>query len=137
MIGYSYHAMKNCPEALKFYDKVLFLNEDFYAAWVCKGHVIFHQALEETENPQNIDQPIIDSVLECFNRGIRAAPDQTWAYIEKGSVLGALQRYAEAWDCLKKAIEIDPNDQETLFKAGLTLCQLGISENDALSLIHI
>jgi tetratricopeptide (TPR) repeat protein len=69
---------------------------------------------------------LFNEAIELWDSFLRCAPDATIAYFNKGFALMNLGRYAEALECSRRALELDPEHKEAAYNYGT--CELYVGE---------
>jgi tetratricopeptide (TPR) repeat protein len=66
-----------------------------------------------------------DKAIECYNRAIRAEPNNWTAWELKGNTFTDLGKYEEAVECYNKVLEIEPENMGALGAKEEALLKLG------------
>ena len=69
---------------------------------------------------------LFEEAINLWNRFLSFAPDATIAYFNKGFALMNLQRYTEALDSSRRALELDPGHKEAAYNYGT--CELYVGD---------
>lgn len=128
-------ALKNgeYQEALKYYDRAVYLDRNNTVAWTKKAAAEiylqkFDAALKSLDEAINLDKKNADAwfnrgiifdrrrkyedALEYYNRALRYEPRHVKALNNKGTVLGQLERWDEAGKCFEEVLRIDPKNED-------------------------
>lgn len=101
-------------DAIKYYDMVLKIESDNFAALINKGLCLSDPSVNRQEE-----------ALLCFEEALRVDPNDLGALSLKGYSLDSLGRYREAIKCFDKILEQQPNELNVSVNKGLALFHLG------------
>jgi serine/threonine protein kinase len=127
--------IKDYNKALGYFDKALSINPDFPTGWTNKGNTLAHlnlpseamksykRALQLNPNDTatlrcigafyNNDLNLPEKAIEFFDKLLAINPKDYEGYFNKSISLLKLQKYAEALNCIKKAVECNGTDVKT------------------------
>merc|ERR1712183_627632 len=111
-IGNSYYKQDNLEEAKKYYDKSLLENR-------CKETLQkYNDCIKKLEVQKKLCE--FSHALKDTETCIKLDPKFVKGYVRKGGCLEGMKKYTEAVDVYKKALEIDPLNNEA--KQGYSRC---------------
>lgn len=83
-------------EALKYIEKALELNSEFFETLKNKGYLLYKSGK-------------LEDALKCFQQAIQINPEYIAAYYYKGQTHEDLKQYNEALECYDKVLELNPD----------------------------
>ena len=108
--GETYGALGQYDKAVQDYGKAIQINPVGYWAYGNRGWIYLNRLGKS------------DLALADYNKAIELNPnsnqDLCWAYVNRGAVYGALEKYNEAIQDYNKAIELNPNYASTYYNRG-------------------
>lgn len=142
----------NQPRALTFVQEATRLEPNSAKAWFTRGNILSDlgrtsEASESWRRAYSIDSSIgvpwvmaykdgvrllssgdVQAAITAFARAIQSYPQYAEAWFRKGAAHRALRQTNEARQCLKRAIQEDPNHSVALLNAGNLEFELGCRE---------
>jgi len=139
LLGLMNYQLKNCPQALAYYDKAIEQNPNDALAYYHRGNTYYHvkdypnalanynRAIELNpseaayNNQGNIYSDLKDysNALQSFDKAIELNPDEFKTYNNRGNVYKSLKKYPNALENYNKAIELNPNYTEAYINRGV------------------
>ncbi|MCK4757572.1 MAG: tetratricopeptide repeat protein, partial [Thermoplasmata archaeon] len=83
----------------------------------------FLPSIDELENQMTWGNDFFNSgnykkAIEYYDNALKMKPNYDIAWIMKGNVLSAMERFEEAAGCFKKALEVNPDSEESWYNLG-------------------
>jgi len=118
-------SMGRTDKAIEAYDRVIDNDPKNVTAWYSKGYA-FYKWGKASKNSSNYAEAIrsFDKVIELNQSFAGAYPNRN-AWALKGDALFALNRTEDALQSYKKAVELNPNDEDAWKGEGRALRALG------------
>ncbi|MDY6865512.1 MAG: tetratricopeptide repeat protein [Halobacteriota archaeon] len=94
-----FHNNGNFDEAIKNYNKAIFIEPDMVMAYINRGTAYYSKGM-------------YDEAIEDYNRALDLDPENASTYNNRGSVYFDLKIYDLALEDLSRAIDLDPEDPQ-------------------------
>ena len=102
-------------EAIRYFEKVIELRSDYLPAYFRLGNVLLAEGR-------------LDEAQAAYRTMVTKAPREPWAYVGLGKAAGRQDRFEEAANQLRKALNLDPENRETLYLLAMAHAELGQEE---------
>ncbi|WP_436836061.1 tetratricopeptide repeat protein [Laspinema palackyanum] len=93
--GETYFYMGSYKDAVEAFTKAIKLNPNYAWAIAHRGRVLRYLGLNER-------------AAKHFKRSIDLIPEYAWSHAYLSVIYALMDQYKKAWDCLMRAIELDP-----------------------------
>lgn len=120
----TYEEIMNYREAIKLFDRALYINPNYKEAWFNKGGCLY--ALRNYRDNELCIKT--EDVIRCLDKAIEIDPDYYYAWRIKGIILEEWEQYKEAIECYEQALRLRPENYIMWKSKGYCLEKLGKSE---------